>query len=227
MLFRSASELGATRLCPLRHRIEHAEMLTKTQIRTLAGFGITFSMQPLFDALWGSPSGMYVERLGRSRARQMNRFHDVIECGGRLALGSDSPVTPMEPWSSVEAALTHYQPQQRLNFRQALTAHTQAAWQSIGEDRAGRLAVGHDAHLAIWQTPESWPSNNISNWLATSSDSSMSREMTEERDRELPLSSLRCQMTVRDGECVYGFEDRKSTRLNSSHSQQSRMPSSA
>ena len=59
-------------------------------------------------------------------------------------------------------------------------------------------------------------------------------ELVDERQRELAATFLqahgRMAKTYRDGRDKFeaaGFEDRKSTRLNSSHSQQSRMPSSA
>src|SRR6185437_13691782 len=56
------------------HRVEHLEMVDAAQMATLAELGVVASVQPVFDAWWGGPSGMYVERLGAERARGMNPF---------------------------------------------------------------------------------------------------------------------------------------------------------
>ena len=41
----------------LRHRLEHAEMLSESGVREMGKLGMTASMQPLFDAWWGNPGG--------------------------------------------------------------------------------------------------------------------------------------------------------------------------
>ena len=37
----------------------------------MAELGVVASVQPVFDALWGGPGGMYEQRLGRERAMQV------------------------------------------------------------------------------------------------------------------------------------------------------------
>ena len=70
---------------------------------TLAALGVVASVQPVFDAWWGGPSGMYVDRLGADRARAMNPFAALLAAGVALAFGSDAPVTPLGPWAAVRA----------------------------------------------------------------------------------------------------------------------------
>ena len=48
------------------HRIEHAEYVRDPA--RLAASGLIASMQPMFDAAWGGPDGMYAARLGAERA---------------------------------------------------------------------------------------------------------------------------------------------------------------
>lgn len=65
----AAEKVGLARVRAARHRVEHAEMLTPETIAAFAELGLTASVQPAFDALWGGQEGMYVQRLGAERAR--------------------------------------------------------------------------------------------------------------------------------------------------------------
>ena len=63
--FRAAAEkVGLGRVRAARHRVEHAEMLTPETIAAFAELGLTASVQPAFDAVWGGEEGMYAQRLG-------------------------------------------------------------------------------------------------------------------------------------------------------------------
>lgn len=149
------------------HRIEHAEMLSDDDIGALAMFGVTASMQPMFDALWGGPAGMYEQRLGAGRAHAMNRLSDLSAAGVLVAFGSDSPVTEMGPWAAMRAAMFHHQPEQRMTARGAFSAHTRAGWRAVGQASAGVIAPGAPAHLAIWDAPEQvvqTPDARIASW---------------------------------------------------------------
>lgn len=90
----AADKVGLTRVRAARHRVEHAEMLTPETIAAFAELGLTASVQPAFDALWGGEDGMYAQRLGAERARTLNPFAALLRSGVPLAFGSDSPVTP-------------------------------------------------------------------------------------------------------------------------------------
>lgn len=90
----AADKVGLARVRAARHRVEHAEMLTPETIAAFAELGLTASVQPAFDALWGGDEGMYAQRLGVERARTLNPFAALLRAGVPLAFGSDSPVTP-------------------------------------------------------------------------------------------------------------------------------------
>jgi predicted amidohydrolase YtcJ len=148
----AADRLGLERVRAARHRIEHAEMLTPETIAAFAEFGLTASVQPAFDAAWGGEDGMYARRLGAERARTLNPYAALLRAGVPLAFGSDSPVTPVDPWGTVRAAAFHRTPEHRISVRAAFTAHTRGGWRAVGHDDAGVLVPGAPADYAVWRT---------------------------------------------------------------------------
>ncbi|MFJ4688538.1 amidohydrolase [Streptomyces sp. NPDC088789] len=148
----AADKVGLARIRAARHRVEHAEMLTPEAVAAFAELGLTASVQPAFDALWGGPDGMYAQRLGAERAAALNPFAALLRAGVPLALGSDSPVTPIDPWGTVRAAAFHRTPEHRISVRAAFTAHTRGGWRAIGRDDAGVLVPGAPADYAVWRT---------------------------------------------------------------------------
>ncbi|GGT20095.1 amidohydrolase [Streptomyces chromofuscus] len=163
----AAEKLGLARIRAARHRVEHAEMLTPDTIAAFAELGLTASVQPAFDALWGGTDGMYAQRLGAERARLLNPFAALLRAGVPLALGSDSPVTPLDPWGTVRAAAFHRTPEHRVSVRAAFTAHTRGGWRAIGRDDAGVLVPGAPADYAVWHTGElivQAPDDRVARW---------------------------------------------------------------
>ncbi|MER8161671.1 amidohydrolase [Streptomyces sp. NPDC094472] len=163
----AADKAGLARVRAARHRVEHAEMLTPGTIAAFADLGLTASVQPAFDALWGGEDGMYAQRLGPERARTLNPYAALLRAGVPLALGSDSPVTPLDPWGTVRAAAFHRTPEHRISVRAAFTAHTRGGWRAIGRDDAGVLVPGAPADYAIWRTGElivQVPDTRVAGW---------------------------------------------------------------
>ena len=144
--------LGTEALVRARHRLEHVEMPSPATIATLSRLGVVASVQPVFDALWGGPSGMYAARLGE-RWAATNPFGDLAAGGVRLSFGSDSPVTALGPWAAVRAAVHHHHEGQRLSPQAAFHAHTRGGAVAARDDDAGLLIGGHRADLAIWDLP--------------------------------------------------------------------------
>jgi predicted amidohydrolase YtcJ len=150
-----AAELGERAVRACRHRLEHVEMLDVDGIAAMRRFGMVASVQPAFDASWGGPSGMYAERLGAERAADCNPFADLVEAGVAVALGSDAPVTPLDPWGGVHAAVDHRTPSSGLRPFDAFDAATHGGrYAARAEHPAGPLAVGAPASLALWETAE-------------------------------------------------------------------------
>jgi predicted amidohydrolase YtcJ len=143
----------AVRVC--RHRLEHVEMIGDAAIEQLRSWGMVASVQPAFDAAWGGPAGMYAERLGVDRAAGCNPFADLVDAGVAVALGSDAPVTPLDPWGGIAAAIDHTTPGSGLRPFDAFDAATHGGWVAARtESPEGPLSVGAPADLALWETAE-------------------------------------------------------------------------
>ncbi|MEU6139702.1 amidohydrolase [Streptomyces sp. NPDC047081] len=126
-----------------RGRIEHAQLLTAADVPRFAELGVTAGVQPahatddrdVADRHWAG-------RTGRAFA-----YADLLAAGARLEFGSDAPVSPLDPWLGIAAAVHRtsdgrpaWHPEQRLTVASALAASAR-----------GRTAirVGEPADLVI------------------------------------------------------------------------------
>ncbi|MEC4019114.1 amidohydrolase [Streptomyces sp. H27-D2] len=197
----AAERVGLDRVRAARHRVEHAEMLTPETIAAFAELALTASVQPAFDAAWGSDDGMYAQRLGAERARTLNPYAALLRAGVPLAFGSDSPVTPLDPWGTIRAAAFHRTPGHRISVRAGFTAHTRGGWRAIGRDDAGTLVPGAPADYALWRTGElvvQIPDERVSSW-STDPRSGTPGLPELVPDGQLPL----CLRTVVAGRTVF------------------------
>ncbi len=163
----AAERVGTDRVRAARHRVEHAEMLDAATVAALAELGLVASVQPAFDAAWGGERGMYADRLGAARAASLNPYAALLKAGVPLALGSDSPVTPLDPWGTVRAAAFHRTPEHRISVRAAFTAHTRGGWRAVRRDDAGVLVPGAPADYVVWQAGDllvQVPDERVAGW---------------------------------------------------------------
>jgi predicted amidohydrolase YtcJ len=134
-----------------RHRIEHFEMADPSQIERAAMLGLAASVQPTFDRFWGQPGGLYDVGLGWDRASTMNPIRSMIERGIEVGAGSDTPITPFDPMTSIAACETHHDVAQRLSRFEAIRLHTSGSAR-VGhqEEKKGALGPGMHADLAAY-----------------------------------------------------------------------------
>lgn len=107
--------------------VEHAQLLTDTDVPRFSALGLVASVQPLHmvddrdsaDIIWAD------------RARRTFRFADLLRACARLAFGSDAPVSPVDPWAAVRVAVERtgdqrppWHPEQAISLPQALLAST-------------------------------------------------------------------------------------------------------
>jgi predicted amidohydrolase YtcJ len=149
----AAKRAGVDEVRAAGHRVEHVELIDKPMIARMVEFGVTASVQPVFDALWGGTDRMYAQRLGRDRALASNPIGTMHATGVPLAFGSDSPVTALDPWAVVVAAAAPTNPVHRMTIRSAFAASSRGGWRAARVDDAGVLAPGKRATFAVWETP--------------------------------------------------------------------------
>lgn len=145
---RAGDECGLDAVRQLGHRLEHAEMLTSDTIRLAAHYGMIASVQPMFDALWAMPGGLYEQRLGE-RYPELNPFAEALQAGVRLAFGSDSPVTGFAGWQAVQAAVRPWNADHALTVAEAFDAATVQGHRAAHDTERGKLRVGAPADLAL------------------------------------------------------------------------------
>lgn len=144
-----ASVVGIEAVRRLHHRIEHFECASDDHIRRAVALGLTASVQPAFDRLWGGPDGLYARRISWKRAAAMNRFSSMRAAGLRLGAGSDSTVTPLDPFLQMASLREHHVRDERLDARSALHVHTAGSHSLGGDGRGGSLAPGEPADLVV------------------------------------------------------------------------------
>lgn len=193
----AAAEVGEQRIRAAGHRFEHVEVADANAVQQLARYSVTVSAQPRFDAAWGNDGGMYEQRLG-SRSRSMNPFASFYAAGVPICFGSDSPVTPLRPWSSVRACLEHHNDAERISARAAFLGHTRAGWRAARyfNPMAGQLVPGAPASFAVWDVEE---------LMVQVADGRVQSWSTDPRARTPLLPALDtgadpvCLQTVKDG----------------------------
>jgi predicted amidohydrolase YtcJ len=149
-LRRAAAAVGRDAMVRCRHRLEHVEMPSSVALVLMEELGVVASVQPAFDAAWGAAGGLYEQRLGGQRSATMNPFADFRDAGVELAFGSDSPVTPLDSWAAVRAAVCHSRPEQRLDAATAFAAATVGGHRAARRDDVGMLIPGKSATYAVW-----------------------------------------------------------------------------
>ncbi len=129
-----------------RGSVEHAQMVGRADVRRMAELGIRASVQPahllddrdLTEAVWPG------------RAERCFAFRWMLDDGVELALGSDAPVSPLDPWLAIAAAV-HRSADDRgpWHDEQALTPAEALAASVDGQPTVG---VGSPGDLALLDT---------------------------------------------------------------------------
>ncbi|HZC51355.1 MAG TPA: amidohydrolase [Mycobacterium sp.] len=201
---RIVEALGVAAVARCGHRLEHLEMVTADQAAKLGAWGVIASVQPNFDALWGGDDGMYARRLGAERGSRLNPLALLASQGVPLALGTDAPVTGLDPWASVRAAVNHHTAGSGVSARAAFAAATRGGWRASGvrDEVTGTLVPGAPASYAVWDAEAldvSAPRDAVQRW------STDPRSRVPALPRLGPADALpRCRRTVHRGAVIYG-----------------------
>jgi predicted amidohydrolase YtcJ len=135
--------------------IEHAQLIGREDSRTMARLGVRASVQPahLLD------DRDLTESFWPDRCERCFALRWLYDDGVELALGSDAPVSPLDPWLAIAAAVHRsaderdpWHPEQSLTVAEALGAST---------DGLGTVAVGNPADLALLDADPLAPGSSL------------------------------------------------------------------
>jgi predicted amidohydrolase YtcJ len=143
-----------------RHHLAHLQLVHPDDVPRFAALGVTAT----FQALWAYPD-TYIENInlaqvGPERVARMYPIGSIRRAGGRIAAGSDWPVTSMNPLLAIEVALTRQDPAggdpdtlnagERVDLETMLDAFTiHGAWLMRQEETTGSIEVGKAADLVV------------------------------------------------------------------------------
>jgi predicted amidohydrolase YtcJ len=122
-------------------RLEHAQLLAESDYPRFAKLGVVASVQPehamddrdIADHYWAG------------RTDRVFAFRSLLDAHAELSFGSDAPVSPLDPWVTMAAAVGRardgrepWHPEQRITNAEALAASSRT-----------RVAVGEVADLVV------------------------------------------------------------------------------
>lgn len=140
-----------------RHRIEHVQVLSPSDVDRFARSGFIASMQPVHAV---SDSGWVEDRLGIERLRLAYPWATLLKSGALLAFGSDFPIESLDPIAGFRAAVTHrffsrqgeeeFLIDQTIDRAAALHAFTiGAAYAAFQEEELGSIEEGKYADFVM------------------------------------------------------------------------------
>ena len=144
-------------LHPLRHRIEHAQVVAPSDFARFAALHVIASMQPshaISDKRWAEA------RLGEYRVMGAYSWHTMMAHGVHVPFGTDWPVEPINPYLGLYAAVTRqstdgkpvggWWPEERITIEDAIRNYTaEGAYASFEEKEKGQIAVGMLADFVV------------------------------------------------------------------------------
>jgi predicted amidohydrolase YtcJ len=130
-----------------RHRIDHFYFPTQEQVLKAARLRVLAGVQPYFVETF---EDLYKKRLGEERAKRVHPYRWFFDAGVIAGGGSDSFVTPIRPLWGIHAAVNHFNREQRISVKEAVTMFTyNSAYLAREEHLAGTLRVGKRGDLVI------------------------------------------------------------------------------
>ncbi|NGP89328.1 amidohydrolase [Fodinibius halophilus] len=165
----------------LRHRVEHAQIVSPKDIPRFKELNIIASMQPTHAT---SDMNMAEDRVGAERIKGGYAWQTFWDQGTVVASGSDFPVENVNPFYGLYSAITRqdhqgnpeggWYPSERLSRAQALKSFTlNAAYAGHQEEVLGSLEPGKWADFIlvdrdIFEVPaiEIWETKVLESWVA-------------------------------------------------------------
>lgn len=123
--------------------VEHAQLLDDADLARFAAAGVCASVQPAHLLT----DHDVADRYWQGRTSRAFAYRSLLAAGADLLLGSDAPVSPLDPWLTVAAAVVRseggappWHPEQALTAREALSASLPAG-REVGAGAPADLVV--------------------------------------------------------------------------------------
>jgi predicted amidohydrolase YtcJ len=130
--------------------VEHAQLLDGADLARFAAAGVSASVQPAHIVT----DHRVADRYWPGRTSRAFAYRSLLDAGVALVLGSDAPVSPLDPWLTMAAAVVRAQdgeppwhPEQALTVREALMA-SMAAGSGVRTGQMADLVVVDEDPLA-------------------------------------------------------------------------------
>ncbi len=141
----------------VRHQCAHSTTLLDGNLPRFAELNVTAEFSPVG---WFPSSFAYARAVfGEDRMQRAYNFKGVLEHGGVAVMGTDWPVSSINPWIGFEAMVTRENPYGEeegrfygnpISLEQAIRVMTlNGAWCMGIEDKAGSIEVGKSADLIV------------------------------------------------------------------------------
>ena len=141
----------------VRHQCAHSTILHGGNLKRFRDLNVTAEFSPVSwypsKFVSGARSGYGPERLSRAY-----NIKGVLEAGGVAVIGTDWPVSPLDPWIALETMVTRANPWgetegqfgEPISLTQAIDVMTKnGAWSMGLEHEAGTLEVGKSADVIV------------------------------------------------------------------------------
>ncbi|MFK7800371.1 MAG: amidohydrolase [Anaerolineae bacterium] len=138
-----------------RHRVEHIELISDSDIPRFAKLGVVASMQPLHSPLKESDDDLWPTRVAEEEWDRAFAWRSLRDADAHIAFGSDWPVVTLNPILGLHAAVNrqswkpgHNSHNQTLT--ETIASYTKdAAWTEFMEEKKGQIKVGMLADIVI------------------------------------------------------------------------------
>ncbi|CAK7256965.1 MULTISPECIES: amidohydrolase [unclassified Shinella] len=141
----------------VRHQCAHSTILHGGNLKRFRELNVTAEFSPVSwypsKFVSGARSGYGPERLSRAY-----NIKGVLEAGGVAVVGTDWPVSPLDPWIALETMVTRANPWgetegrfgEPISLTQAIDVMTRnGAWSMGIEHEAGTLEIGKSADIIV------------------------------------------------------------------------------
>jgi predicted amidohydrolase YtcJ len=144
-------------------RVEHAAVCDDVSANQLAALGVTVVTQP---GLWTRNGSTFLRQSDQHDRPLLWRHAGLIKAGVRVAVGSDAPYGPLNPWQIIRSAVTRRLddgtvggPDERLGAAAALHTLLTRPEEPAGAPRG--ITAGEPADLALLSDPLKLALDNV------------------------------------------------------------------